>query len=101
MTTTWNDDAIQFPRLLAEIRAVGLSLQQYEALTDSMDLGFDEINEVLERAESAWERIKDHTDADGYHGYAGAEATLDQIVAAEREQFPERFDAQGNYIEED
>jgi len=35
------------------------------------------------------------------HPLIDAEASLDEIVAAEREQFPESFDAQGNYIEPD
>ena len=55
---TWNDNTIQYPRLLAEIRAVGLTKQQYKDLGESMDLGFDDIDEILERAEEDWQNIK-------------------------------------------
>lgn len=59
----WRNDAIQFPRLLAEVRAVGLTDEQYAGLAESMDLDRDEIDEVLERAEEEWEAIKDTTPA--------------------------------------
>lgn len=54
----WNNNKIQFARLLAEIRAVGLSTAQYMDLEDSMDLDRDEIDELLERAETEWQDIK-------------------------------------------
>jgi hypothetical protein len=55
----WNEDGIQFARLLAEIRAVGLTKEQYEALSESMDLARNEIDEVLERAETEFQKIKE------------------------------------------
>ena len=54
----WEDDLIQFPRLLAELRAVGLSVEQYEYLREQMDLSDSEIDEIFERAETAWDAIK-------------------------------------------
>ena len=58
MKTTWKNNAIQFPRMLAEIRAIGLTASQYMELNDSMDLSRDEIDEILERAETEWQKIK-------------------------------------------
>lgn len=52
------DDSIQFPRLLAEIRACGLTKEQYQFLKESMDLNRNEIDELLQRAEVAWGGIK-------------------------------------------
>lgn len=54
----WLDNSIQFPRLLAELRAIGLTPEQYAFLTESMDLEESDIDEVLERAESEWQKIK-------------------------------------------
>lgn len=55
----WTNKSIQYPRLLAEIRAIGLTPHQYSELRDSMDLNRDEIDEVLEWAEEDWQRIKE------------------------------------------
>ena len=54
----WNDDSVQFPRLLAEINAIGLSEEQYEELGELMDLEVSEINELFNRAISAFENNK-------------------------------------------
>jgi len=52
----WEDNAIQFPRLLAEIVATqDLNLEE---LASSMDLELDDVNELLDRAQNAWEAIK-------------------------------------------
>jgi hypothetical protein len=56
---TWQENHIQFPRLLAELRAVGLTDEQYAGLAESMDLDRDSIDELLERAEDSWQRIKE------------------------------------------
>jgi len=55
----WQQDSIQFPRLLAEIAAVGLTKPQMKALRESMDLTDVEIEELLERACSRFEKIKE------------------------------------------
>lgn len=55
----WDDDHIQFARLLAEFRASGgFNAGQYQDLKESMDLTYDQIDEILERAEVAWVKIK-------------------------------------------
>lgn len=54
----WADDRIQFPRLLAEIAAAGLTPEQDTALSESMGLGLDNIAELFGRADARWEAIK-------------------------------------------
>lgn len=54
----WLDDRVQLPRLLAEIRAVGLTHEQYLGLEASMDLTRELIDELLARAEIEFERVK-------------------------------------------
>lgn len=53
----WDDDLIQFARLLAEIAAThdGLDIQ---TLCESMDLEPSDINELFDRADAVWERAK-------------------------------------------
>lgn len=57
----WANDAIQFPRLLAELRSFGLTTPQYTFLRESMDLSMARVDEVLERAETEWQKIKERT----------------------------------------
>ena len=57
MTNLWNDDHIQFPRLIAEIVATQDSLD-IGALADSMDLHEYEVCELFDRAELSWQDIK-------------------------------------------
>lgn len=54
--TLWEQNRVQFPRLLAEIRNVGLTPEQAQALSLAMDLPFTDIDELLERALKTWER---------------------------------------------
>lgn len=54
----WDQDRLQFPRLLAELRAIGLTDDQYRELEASMDLSRGYIDELLERAETKWQKIK-------------------------------------------
>ena len=49
---------IQFPRLLAEILAAGLSMKQYDELLDSMNLQASQLNELFDRATEKWEADK-------------------------------------------
>ena len=56
--SVWDDNTIQFARLLAEINAVGLTINQYQQICDSTDLGVMDIDELLERAEKEFEEIK-------------------------------------------
>lgn len=53
----WQNNAIQFPRLLCEIMASQENLD-LAALAESMDLSIDEVNELFDRANTAWESIK-------------------------------------------
>lgn len=54
----WECDEVQFPRLLSEIRAAGLTSAQYEDPCKSMGLERRDIDELLLRAEAAWEKKK-------------------------------------------
>lgn len=54
----WNDDSIQFPRLLAEISALGMNMDDRIALCASMDIDGEELANLFIRAEKAWEKIK-------------------------------------------
>lgn len=54
----WADDSIQFPRLLAELNAVGLDAEQMKMLAESMDLEWGQIDEIFDRALTAWEKQK-------------------------------------------
>lgn len=54
----WKRDDVQFPRLLAEINAVGLTSGQAADICDSMDLSKERLKELFERAEIALEKIK-------------------------------------------
>ncbi len=70
MKLTWEFDSAQFPRLLAEIAAVGLTKQQFDQLCDSMDLEPLQVASLFERAEAEWESMKEalgeDTDVDYY-----------------------------------
>ena len=54
----WENDYLQFARLLAEIRVCGLPKKQYKQLCEDMDLTEADIHEVFERAETAWQNHK-------------------------------------------
>jgi len=53
----WEDDSVQFPRLLAEIMATQDNLDM-PALAESMDVSIEELNELFDRADRSWESIK-------------------------------------------
>lgn len=57
----WLDDSVQFPRLLSEIIANGLDEGQWDALLTSMDLTSDELSDLFDRAQEAWEKIKEES----------------------------------------
>ena len=56
---TLTDDRIQFPRLLAELRTVGLTDMQYRWIKKSAGLTKEEVDCLLERAEFRWETDKE------------------------------------------
>jgi hypothetical protein len=50
--------SIQFPRLLAEIYAAGITDEQEATICESMDITPAQLSELLVRAEHAFEKIK-------------------------------------------
>lgn len=56
--TVWENDGIQFPRLLAEIMAAGVGEAVWDELLASMDLESDQLSELFDRAQVAFERSK-------------------------------------------
>lgn len=57
--SNWERDDIQFPRLISEILAtIEITNEDWAQLRDAMDLEDDELQELFDRAQSAWERIK-------------------------------------------
>lgn len=59
MNENWNNNAIQFPRLLSEIYAN--CTIDLDTLCESMDLTPAEIMEIFERADNEWQAIKERT----------------------------------------
>jgi hypothetical protein len=53
----WNDNLLQFARLLSEITATQDNLD-YDALCESMDLELVDVAELFERAQDVWEAAK-------------------------------------------
>lgn len=54
----WQNNAIQFPRLLAEIMAT--QELNMESLAESMDLTIEEVAELFDRADQQWEAAKNN-----------------------------------------
>ena len=57
MNEKWNDNSIQYPRLLAEIRGK-LCAECWDDIAEEMDLTTDELAELFDRAEADFTRIK-------------------------------------------
>jgi hypothetical protein len=53
----WENNDVQFPRLLTEVAAV-LTTEQYKEIALSMDLTLDDVTDLFERAERVWDNIK-------------------------------------------
>ena len=53
----WNNNLIQFARLLCEIAATQDTFNA-DALCMEMDLNHDELNEMFDRAHEVWETYK-------------------------------------------
>ncbi len=53
----WNNDLIQFARLICEINATQDNFNN-DALCTEMDLNHDELNELFDRAHHVWETYK-------------------------------------------
>lgn len=55
----WKNDAIQFPRLIAELEAAGaLDTELLSQVALSMDLTLDEVTELVDRAQATWDALK-------------------------------------------
>jgi hypothetical protein len=54
----WEHDSVQFPRLISEIMASGVSEGLWDDLLTSMDLESDQLSELFDRAQEHWEAIK-------------------------------------------
>ena len=70
--TPWSRNSIQFPRLIAEMQAVGFfdtsdhrASELIAALCESMDLGLADIAEVVDRAQRAWDGVVGRASAPG------------------------------------
>lgn len=77
--STWKNNAVQYPRLLAEIAATQDSLD-LDALAESMDLTTDQVSELLDRAQDDWEAIK-----------RGVPPTVQMLVTVNRDLVPGGF----------
>lgn len=58
MNPLWEDDQVQFIRLLAEISSTNLTSEIYSQLREATDLTNEEINELFDRADAAWQKYK-------------------------------------------
>lgn len=56
----WENDAIQFPRLISEMQAQGVFALPgvVDSLCSEMDISKDEVCGLIDRAEQAWEDVK-------------------------------------------
>ena len=55
--SVWNDNELQFARLICELVA-NVSNLEFEATCESMDLQADELQSLYDRANEVWERAK-------------------------------------------
>ena len=53
----WDNNHIQFPRLISEI--IATQSLDMDALAASMDLETSEVDELLSRAQFCWDNIRD------------------------------------------
>ena len=54
----WNNNELQFARLLSEIQAMGITTEEIDTLGESMDLEPSEVHELFIRAEKIFEAAK-------------------------------------------
>ena len=59
MHSKWEDNSIQFPRLIAEAEAAGLWCDKVggQLMAESMDLEVKEVFEIIERAQTVGDKI--------------------------------------------
>lgn len=56
----WENDDIQFPRLIAELEATGAFENDAlcEAVCEEMSITMDELSNLIDRAQTKWDNIK-------------------------------------------
>lgn len=81
MSETWKCDAIQFPRLLAEIYAAGLTAKQEEDICGSMDVSKEQLYDLLERAQGKWDKVSAITLTDKEPSGDGELVTCPQVAS--------------------
>lgn len=66
--SNWNNNAIQFPRFIAELEATGAldfvmndCRRVVDLMAESMDLDPSEVYELVDRAQIEWDNIKSLT----------------------------------------
>jgi hypothetical protein len=58
----WENNAIQFSRLIAEMEASGAFTEELsETLCTEMDISMDDLSEIVDRAQKTWDEIKSQT----------------------------------------
>lgn len=55
----WENDHLQFIRLLSELKTAGLTATQTANLKKSMDISSEELTELFDRAEEEFEHWKE------------------------------------------
>jgi hypothetical protein len=54
----WDRDDIQFPRLLATLKNAGIPDACMEDVVNSMDIEYEDLAELFDRANKVWARVK-------------------------------------------
>ena len=57
--TNWNNDHLQFARIISELVGAGLSEGTIHDLSVSMDLSHDEVWCIINRACDAWDTVRE------------------------------------------
>lgn len=64
MKNNWENNSIQFPRLISEIERSGgggFSTELYHDVADSMDVSIKDLRELIDRACDEWDKIVSET----------------------------------------
>ncbi len=63
--TNWENNSIQFPRLIAEMEAIGIfaniSNTFIHELCSEMDITKEDLFQLVNRAQNVWDNIKEQT----------------------------------------
>lgn len=83
--SNWENNSLQFARLLSEIMAT--QELDLEVLAESMDLSVDEVGELFDRANLVWEEAKEAGNGADVATDAVATALANQLVTKLANQF--------------